>query len=716
VTLKRFLIILFILPVTCFAQVNKDSLTIVWNTSDNDSNRFEALALLAESMRQVNIDSSFKLAEMGAMKAYELGYPQFESNFYNLMGIARKHQKNYLKAIEYYRKTIELRTQQGDSMGVAGVNHNLANVYRGIFQYKLALDHYAKALKINEALGNNRWIINNYTGIGICYKVQGEYESALEFYKKAEDMCLEIDYQRGLIFAYKNMANIFKIRMEYEEALKFNLKSLAICEQLNLKSSLINALIGTGTVREKLNRNKEAKEDYQRALEIAEELGNKSRIVGILSSLGLLNAKNGQPKVGLLQCGKALKIADEENYFREMRQCHACLSRANEELGTNDKALFHYKQYVAINDSIVKMESKDGVIKNNEQFKYERKRLQDSVAFANKEAIHDQQILEKEAESAQKDLVTEKYKSTLYAAIGGVLLLLIIVGFSIRSYSLKKRDNATILQQKEIVENSNLQLELKNKEILDSISYAKRIQSAILPSSNSVRQNLGDSFIMYKPKDIVAGDFYWLEKFNTKDNKNGVLFAAADCTGHGVPGAMVSVVCNNALNRSVREQGLTDPGEILDMTREIVVKEFELDGSEEYEVMDGMDIALCSLIGSKLKYAGANNPLWIIRNGDFIETKADKQPIGKYLNHQPFTSHEIELQKGDTIYIFSDGYVDQFGGDKGKKLKPANFRKLLLSIQDLSMEEQKNHLTSAFIKWQGELEQVDDVCVIGLRV
>ena len=256
-----------------------------------------------------------------------------------------------------------------------------------------------------------------------------------------------------------------------------------------------------------------------------------------------------------------------------------------------------------------------------------------------------------------------------------------------------------------VVEN---ELKEKNTEIMDSIAYAKRIQSAILPPAKLVKEYLQESFILYKPKDVVSGDFYWMEQIGTK-----VLFAAADCTGHGVPGAMVSVVCNNALNRSVREYTLVDPGKILDKTRAIVIQEFE---KSEEEVKDGMDIALCSLQGNTLKYAGAHNPLWIVRNGEVLETKANKQPIGKFDKQIPYTTHTFELLKGDSIYIFSDGYVDQFGGEKGKKFKSKAFRNLLLSIQDKTMEEQRVSIDEAFETWRGNVEQVDDVCVIGVKI
>jgi ligand-binding sensor domain-containing protein/serine phosphatase RsbU (regulator of sigma subunit) len=285
-------------------------------------------------------------------------------------------------------------------------------------------------------------------------------------------------------------------------------------------------------------------------------------------------------------------------------------------------------------------------------------------------------------------------------------ILIIISG--IYSYFRIRAANKQILDKNKIIEEIN-------KNILDSINYAKRIQKAILPPAKLVKEYLPNSFVFYQPKDLVSGDFYWMESVvpTTQNNIKKILFAAADCTGHGVPGAMVSVVCNNALNRSVREYGLTDPGQILDKTREIVIQEFE---QSEEEVKDGMDIALCSLEGNKLEYAGAHNPLWIIRNGALLETKANKQPIGQFDHQKPYVTHRFDLEAGDSIYIFSDGYVDQFGGEKGKKFKTKAFRTLLLSIQEKTIEEQKTILSEAFETWKGDLEQIDDVCVIGVKI
>lgn len=268
--------------------------------------------------------------------------------------------------------------------------------------------------------------------------------------------------------------------------------------------------------------------------------------------------------------------------------------------------------------------------------------------------------------------------------------------------------NEELSIQKEEIERQKNLIQDAHKEITDSIIYAKRIQSAILPDEKLIENSLPENFFLYKPKDVVAGDFYWLEPVGDE-----VLFAAADCTGHGVPGAMVSVVCHNAMNRSAREFKLREPGKILDKTREIVLE--ELSKSNE-DVKDGMDIALCSISGNKLLFAGANNPLWIVRNGELLETKGDKEPVGAFDNPFPYTTHSIDLQKGDALYVFSDGYADQFGGERNKKMGSKRFKEFLLSIQDKSMKEQKIALNDHFEEWKGENEQIDDVCVIGVRI
>lgn len=249
----------------------------------------------------------------------------------------------------------------------------------------------------------------------------------------------------------------------------------------------------------------------------------------------------------------------------------------------------------------------------------------------------------------------------------------------------------------------------KEKEIKDSIHYAKYIQESILTNYDTIKKHFKDSFILSKPKDIVSGDFYWLH-----EKKDRVMLAVADSTGHGVPGAMVSLVCSNALNASVIEHGIEDPDLILNKTREIVTKAF----SNKHDMSDGMDISFCNFNNEKsqLCYAGAVNPVYIIRDEKLIELKADRMPIGKYVSNETYNKQVVDIQTGDCVYMFSDGYFDQFGGDKMKKMKSSNFKKLLIKISNLSMIEQKKHLSLYFEQWKKDVEQIDDVLIVGVRV
>lgn len=318
------------------------------------------------------------------------------------------------------------------------------------------------------------------------------------------------------------------------------------------------------------------------------------------------------------------------------------------------------------------------------------------------------------------------YAKTIYILVGLLFILFVI---RIRTYRLRKHQKfleqeirlATseirnqkqeVEKQRDFAEDQKAIVQRKNEEILDSINYSKRLQDAILPSIASIKEEFEDAFVLFKPKDIVSGDFYWMEKY-----EGLTMLAVADCTGHGVPGAMVSVVCANALNKVVLEMGKKDPAEILNETRKLVIETFS---KSSEDVKDGMDISLCVFNEDKseLKWAGANNPLWIIRKEkEEVEMiKADKQPIGKYGLAKPFTTHKVEVGKNDRIYMFSDGYVDQFGGPKGKKLKSSKFKQLLLSKSTESMNGQKMNLDNALSSWKGSLEQIDDICIVGVLV
>lgn len=272
---------------------------------------------------------------------------------------------------------------------------------------------------------------------------------------------------------------------------------------------------------------------------------------------------------------------------------------------------------------------------------------------------------------------------------------------------------AEVVRQKEEIQKQGEQIAELYEQVKDSILYAKRIQEAILPSKEEIDSALKQSMVLFRPKDIVSGDFYW---FTEKEDR--AIIAAADCTGHGVPGALMSMIGSSLLNEIVNEKGMTEPAKILFALKQGVIKALNKHPSAD-QTKDGMDIALCSIPkkGNKIEYAGAYNPLWLIREGEIIDFPGDRQPVGFFGDNQntPYTNHTVEVEPGDSVYMFSDGYADQFGGPTGKKFKYSQFKKLLIKIQDESMSDQRDILNTTIEEWMGEEEQIDDILIIGIK-
>jgi len=276
-----------------------------------------------------------------------------------------------------------------------------------------------------------------------------------------------------------------------------------------------------------------------------------------------------------------------------------------------------------------------------------------------------------------------------------------------------KERTQEVVKQKDEIDNQKSKLEELYKDVTDSIRYAKRLQDSILPPKRYIQNLFPSSFVLFKPKDIVSGDFYWMNKIGSKH-----IFAAVDCTGHGVPGAFMSLVGANGLNAAVKEHRLQSPGKILDDLNNYASESLYKQGDEN-AIRDGMDIAICSIDYKKmlLEYAGAYNPLYIVRDNEIVITKGDKFAIGSFNPYtKSFATHKIPLLAGDIVYVFSDGYADQFGGLKGKKYMYKQFRETLLSIKDLPMEEQRLALDNKIETWKGSYEQVDDILIIGVQI
>lgn len=342
--------------------------------------------------------------------------------------------------------------------------------------------------------------------------------------------------------------------------------------------------------------------------------------------------------------------------------------------------------------------------------------LQQSKINTQKSVLLDQQ---KDIDEQNKKLITQlgqinSQKTILYLAGFLVLIIAVALFMAYRSNKNKQRANALLSRQKVEIEHQRELVEEKQKEILDSINYAKRIQYSLLASDKLLSDNLPNHFLFFKPKDVVSGDFYWGSKLN---NDNFVL-VTADSTGHGVPGSIMSMLNISCLNEAINADKFTQPSDILNATRKKIINHLANDGSAEGG-KDGMDCSLVSFDfkNKKLIYAAANNPVWIIRDKTFIALTADRMPVGKHnKDTTPFTQHEFDLQSSDMVYTLTDGFPDQFGGPKGKKFKYKQLEELLISVSHESMEIQKQKLEEVFENWKGNLEQVDDVCVIGVRV
>jgi serine phosphatase RsbU (regulator of sigma subunit) len=651
----------------------------------------------------------------------------------------------------------------------------IGSIYYRRGKVDLVFEEIEKAMEISSRLSDKKSHVRMLYTCAAVHSKQGDYRKGIEYVVKAEKLLGQVSdsgirdsLQNRLTFfkgvEYRNLHDFEKAKKNLFVALEgfiakkdsnsiafscINLSTIYL-ELAELDSA--NLYIEQGLLysnrpyarRLLLNSRGEvflAQKRYDEARVLFEEgyaFSEGSNNYDFINSLNLLI------EVDIAQYGTSNRLDEaievyailkDFNYYAIESNLSANISKMLEKAQRYSEALMYLKRHIALNDTI----NSEKRIKELTEIENREQTLIEKAANEKKLLIKDQKIaLEKEN--------TEKQLQRQYFSWGILGIILILGGFLFRRYLITKRQKEQIAEQNIKIETQHEILEETHKEITDSITYAKRIQEAILPPTRLVKEWLPNSFVLYKPKDIVAGDFYWMESVN-----DTIIFAAADCTGHGVPGAMVSVVCHNALNRAVREFGCTVPGAILDKTRELVIQQFE---KSDEEVKDGMDIAICTLQGLKLQYAGAHNPLWIItqnseRHAEFlagtersrseaangstlrltqsdqltqddpwaiIEIKADKQPIGKFDHAQPYTNHQMELTTGDTVYIFSDGFVDQFGGEKGKKFKARAFRELLLSIQSESMEVQRQRIDSAFESWRGDIEQVDDVCVIGVKL
>ena len=625
----------------------------------------------------------------------------------NDIGVGYYYQANYEKATYYFNESAKIKALTGDSIGAAQSLNNTGIMYDIAGDPSNAIKMYLEALGIYESMNNRDMMMGTYQNVSLIYKGQGNYDEAINYLNQALDIALDLNDKNALATCYDNLGIIYDSDKEYIKAFEFFKLALKKGEEVGNELSIARSCTNLAINLEFQNEFELALEYHLRALEIKEKTENLASLAIAQIGIGGLYRKLGEYAKSIEYFSSGIENAKTSGYVQYIQDGHNGLSRSFFAIGKYKNAYYHLEQFMLLKDSVLNEDNSRMITEMESKYQNEKKELEIEKLEA-KNQLKEEEIARQEIEIEHEKVVSKQRILFLYGSLGVLVLVLVLLLIAFRAYKQKRKANEIISKQKAEVESQKEEIEEQHKDITDSINYAKRIQAAILPPARIVKEYLEESFILYKPKDVVAGDFYWMEV-----NDGTVLFAAADCTGHGVPGAMVSVVCNNAMNRAVREFGLRHPASILDKVTDLVIEQFE---KSEEEVRDGMDIALCSLNEGKLEFSGANNPVWIIRNGEVLETKGTKQPVGKHDRRRTFDNHLINLEVGDSIYIFTDGYVDQFGGEKGKKFKSKAFKELLLSIQSKSMAEQKNVIEQNFESWRGELEQVDDVCVIGVRV
>ena len=660
--MKKIVLLIFILSFLkqfCLAQktgqLKIDSLLIELKKAKEDTGKVNIINKISDEYDAIGeFAKEFNYGVEGLAIAKKINYRKGAANCFINIGNAFWYQSNYSKALENYLASLKINEEIGNKKGIAYGYLCIGDIYLSQGYFEKALENNLISVKTNEKIGNKKGISESYNDRAVIYFSQGNYDKALETQLLAQKFAKEIGYNLIVGSSYNIIGNIYQAQNNNSKALENYLSALQLFEDLGNKNSIATSYFCIGNLFLKENKNNESRKYFEKAMKLAKEVGSKE----IIKNIYEINSD----------------LAAAQNNYKS--------------------AFENYKLFIIYKDSTSNIESAKKTLQSQMQFDFDKKQLADSLyAKAEKEKI--QEVAK--VESKKQKLIT------FFIALG-LLFALTLASLIFRSLRIRNKQNKIITIQKSIVEE-------KQREITDSISYALRIQNALLPPQKLVKQYLKNSFILYKPKDIVAGDFYWMEIINDK-----ILFAACDCTGHGVPGAMVSIVCHNALNRAVREFGLSEPAAILDKTTEIVIENF---AKSEENIKDGMDISLCAYNAktNQLEWSGANNSLWIIQNGNLLETKADKQPIGMNENSKPFTNHLFTLNAGDTIYLFTDGFADQFGGETGeKKLTRKKFKEKLMSIQNLTLQEQGAALDKFIIDYKKDIDQIDDILVMGVQV
>ena len=588
------------------------------------------------------------------------------------------------RAIEYYQKSYKIAQELGKDEESAIVLDNISSIYYKNKQYDKAITTYEQSIEIEKKLGNTENVAVNLNNIGIAYYDQNDYEKAESFYKKSLVILEQLDNKKEVSMSLNNIGNVNYDWEKYNKALDYYQKSLSIKKELNYKSGVATSLYNIGNIQNKLENYEEAIGYFKQSISLSDEIDFVDLKIKNLYALSeVYKLKNNTEKAL-----EYYKLYSESKYSLETFEPEGPVSEILKKYDSKESK-----------PNLIIIQLKEEIKKQKLLAQYESERNKKVLKLKNIE-IH-----QKEQEvAAQKKL-------TILFSVAGIIFLLLSILLMLQVKQ-KQKANKLLKEQKRIAEDQRDQIANQKREITDSINYAQRIQQAVLPKKQLFEQSIQNHFIYFQPKDIVSGDFYWMAK---KDKQ--LIIAIADCTGHGVPGGFMSMLGIAYLNDIVSNASTLSSDIILNELRNYIIHSLHQTGEDD-EAKDGMDISLVIINeNNKLQFSGANNPLYLIRNNDLTQYKANKMPIGiSGTTLKPFSKIEIELQKNDRLYMFSDGFLDQFGGPNNKKFSSRRFRELLMSMKNTKMKNQGELLKNELENWKNNSEQIDDILVFGFEI
>lgn len=634
-------------------------------------------------------DSAQVITERGIAAAKRLGDKAAEAFGHNSMGNILLGKGDFFKAMTHVDMSYGFFSELHDTVGMVKALNNKGNQYLAQGKDAQALKAFLLCLKLSESQKNKLGISIAHANIGGIYRILKDSTLALQHFKHALNYFVESGNIGSSAWIYNNMGIVYSNSKRYDESLKMYYKSLEYRLKIGDKHDIANSYSNISGAYYFIDSLEQAIAYSKKAMELQSEIDDAEGLSISCNLLGNIYTKKKDFSQAKRYYVQGINVLKGKDFDYVLSDAYYLLSKVDSALGDYTSAYKHYRLHIALRDTLQSKENTKKMVEAQMNYDFEKKEAVTKAEFDNEKKL--------------ADAATKRQRIISIFVSSGLILVLIFAVFIFRSLRITRNQKKVIESQKAIVEEHR-------KDMIDSITYAKRLQEAILPPLELVQKHLPDTFILYKPKDIVAGDFYWMETVG-----DTVLFAAADCTGHGVPGAMVSVVCSNALNRAVKEFGLREPGGILDKVTDLVMETFE---RSEKDVKDGMDISLIKYDKKSrtLQWSGANNSLWYVQEGELFELDPDKQPIGKFDNRKPFTTHSLSVLPGTYFYLFTDGYADQFGGPRGKKFKYKPMKELILKVHQYPPDQQKQSLDAAILAWKGELEQVDDICVIGVKL